>query len=359
MTPLRAVVAGAGRMGRAWIATVTGSPEVELAGVADLDEAAARAAVAAVGAPDLPVGADVVALARATGATAVIDVTAPAAHHPVTTAALFAGLAVLGEKPAAATLPEALSLAAASEVTGRLFMVSQNRRWNPQLAALRELVAALGPIGTVTTEFFRAVRLGGFREAMAHPLLTDMAIHHFDAVRYLLGADPVSVSCRSWNPPWSWYAGDAEASAVAEMTGGARYVYFGSWCSPGAQTSWNGSWRVQGELGSVRWDGDRAPGGDGTPGSGELGDEAVHGRPDGIAAALAGFARALRTGEPPMGEIHDNLNSLAMVTAAIESAETGRTVRIDDVLARARAAAIEAETRDDVRAALRRTRTAR
>jgi predicted dehydrogenase len=348
VTPLPVVVAGAGLMGRAWLACVEASPDAELTGVADLDVTAAREAVAALGRPDLPVGDDVVALARRTGARAVIDVTVPAAHHPVTMAALFAGLAVLGEKPAAQTVAEALSLAAASDVTGQLFMVSQSRRWNPQLHRLREMAGRLGAVGTVTTEFFRAPHFGGFREQMAYPLLVDMAIHHFDAARFVLGAEPVEVVCRTHNPPWSWFAGDADAAAVFAMAGGARYVYTGSWCSPGAETSWNGSWRVAGEHGAALWDGDTeprldaavpAPDGPASPYSG-------------IAGALAVFADALRTGVPPMGEVHENLMSLAMVEAAVESARSGTAVRLDDVLRRAWETALRDETRADVRAAL-------
>ena len=41
-----------------------------------------------------------------------------------------------------------------------------------------------------------------------------MAIHLFDAARALTGADPVSVYCDSYNPPWSWYEGPAAAAAV-------------------------------------------------------------------------------------------------------------------------------------------------
>jgi predicted dehydrogenase len=346
--PLRVVVGGAGNMGRLWLETVTASPEVELVGVADLDLAAARGAVASAGRPDLPVGGDAVALARQTGAQALINVTIPEAHHPVTTAALFAGLPVLGEKPVAENVSRALSLVAAAEVTGELFMVSQSRRWNPQLSTLRAMTARLGVIGTMTTEFYRAPHFGGFRDQMAHPLLIDMAIHAFDSARFLLQAEPVSAYCQAYNPSWSWFAGDANATAVFEMESGTRYVYNGSWCSPGADTSWNGAWRVSGEKGTALWNGDDEP--------------VLHAEDDlagfagspysGIGGALQVFVQALRTGERPSGEVHENVMSLAMVEAAVQSAETGRAARLDDVLERAYAQAIREEARADVRSVL-------
>ncbi len=54
-----------------------------------------------------------------------------------------------------------------------------------------------------------------------------------------------------------------------------------------------------------------------------------------------------------MGEVHENLMSLAMVEAAVESARAGATVRLDDVLHRAWETAVRDETRDDVREVLR------
>jgi predicted dehydrogenase len=346
--PLRVVVAGAGNMGRLWLATVTASPDVELVGVADLDLAAARAACASIGRPDLPVGRDPVALARQSAAQALINVTIPEAHHPVTTAALFAGLPVLGEKPVAETVSQALSLAAEAEITGELFMVSQSRRWNPQLSALRAMTAQLGPIGTVTTEFYRAPHFGGFRDQMAQPLLVDMAIHAFDSARFLLQAEPVSAYCQAYNPSWSWYAGNANATAVFEMETGTRYVFTGSWCSPGADTSWNGTWRVTGERGAALWNGDDEP-----VLAAEMDVVAANRSPySGIAGALQVFAEALRSGARPSGEVHENVMSLAMVEAAVQSAEAGHAVRLDDVLDRAHAQAIRDEARGDVREAL-------
>ena len=346
--PLRVVLVGAGHMGRVWLTTITASPAAKVVGIVDLDVGAARAAAADAGRPDLPVGPDAVSLARETGAQALINVTIPEAHHPVTTSALFAGLPVLGEKPAAEDVSRALSLAAAAEVTGELFMVSQSRRWNPHLSALRTMTGHLGAIGTVTTEFFRAPHFGGFRDQMAHPLLVDMAIHAFDSARFLLDAEPLSTHCRTYNPAWSWYAGDANAVAVFEMERGTRYVFNGSWCSPGAETSWNGTWRVSGEKGTVLWNGDDEPVLDG-----DVDIHAVDPSPySGISGALDVFLEALRTGQRPSGEIHENVMSLAMVEAAVQSAATDRAARLDDVLEQAHAKALRDEARADVRRAL-------
>jgi hypothetical protein len=53
-----------------------------------------------------------------------------------------------------------------------------------------------------------------------------------------------------------------------------------------------------------------------------------------------------------MGEVHENVLSLAMVEAAVRSAETGQRVLLDDVLADAHAEALRTETNPDVRDAM-------
>ncbi|MEZ2388419.1 Gfo/Idh/MocA family protein [bacterium RCC_150] len=339
-TPLRVVVVGAGGMGRAWLNAVERSPLAELAGIVDLDLETARAAAAAIGRPDLPVSAGTAVLASDVGAQAVINVTVPVAHHPVTIEALAAGFPVLGEKPVASTVAQGLSLAAASELTGQLFMVSQSRRYNRHLFEAKQLASALGTVGIVTAEFFKAPHFGGFRDTMDHPLLLDMAIHQFDMARFLLDADPVSVFCEEYNPSWSWYRGDAGATAIFEMTGGERFVFTGSWCSPGQETSWNASWRISGEHGTVLWDGDNEPRVDsiGVPVEGESNDPGQE-----IAGSLRDFVAALRTGRTPMGQVHQNIMSLAMVEAAILSASTGTRISVDALLGESYEQAVSTE----------------
>ncbi|MGO4470970.1 Gfo/Idh/MocA family protein [Arthrobacter sp. M-10] len=367
--PLKVLLVGAGAMGHTWLGAVEASPLVELSGIVDLNLDAARASAASIGKPDLPVGRGTAQLASDVGAQAVINVTVPAAHHPVSAEALFAGLPVLGEKPVASTVAQGLSLVAAAELTGQLFMVSQSRRYNRDLFAGKALAGGLGRLGTLSADFFKAPHFGGYRDQMEHPLLLDMAIHQFDMARFLLDADPVSVFCEEYNPAWSWYRGDAAAVASFEMSGGERFVFNGSWCSPGQETSWNAAWRLGGENGTVVWDGDNPPTVTPSSPADAAADIAVEdtvqvhapvhpGRrvveepgPD-VHGSLHEFVSALRTGTPPMGQVHANILSLAMVEAAIESAATGWRVQIDALLERSYEEAVRDEKRQDVAAVL-------
>jgi predicted dehydrogenase len=54
--------------------------------------------------------------------------------------------------------------------------------------------------------------------------------------------------------------------------------------------------------------------------------------PPDIAGSLGDFLRALSGGTTPMGECHDNINSLAMVAAALESARRHQRVEIAEIL---------------------------
>ena len=49
---------------------------------------------------------------------------------------------------------------------------------------------------------------------------------------------------------------------------------------------------------------------------------------EGIDGSLRDFLNALRTGDTPQGECHDNIKSLAMVFGAIESASSGKKVKM-------------------------------
>src|SRR5699024_8744721 len=236
--------------------------------------------------------------------------------------------------------------------TGELFMVSQSRRHNPHLRETRRLADQLGGAGIVDTRFHRAPRFGGFREAMDHPLIVDMAIHAFDAGRVLIDGNPVSVRASSYNPPWSWYAGDAAATVTIAYDTGAVHTYSGSWCAPGRETSWNGEWSLSCPQGSVHWDGEASP-----TAQPEGAQEIIGRRPDGtdlweLEASLAEFCAALHTGTTTDSEVHSNVWTQAIVEAAVRAADTGRQVQLSEVLDAALEAARQLDSADGRSSAL-------
>jgi predicted dehydrogenase len=345
-SPIRLVLVGAGLRGRVWLQAVADSPDTELVGLVDLDPAVARRAADAVGFDTIPCARSLTEMLDQVDPDAVLDATVPAARHFVSSEALLAGLPVLCEKPLATSVSAGLSMIAAAELGGQLLMVAQSRRYFRTLTAFRRQVAAIGPVGLIECTFFRGPRFGGFRDHMPYPLLIDMAIHHFDLARDLTGCDPVSGYCESYNPAWSWYAGDAAARASFEMTDGSRFGFTGSWCSPGLETSWNGSWRVSGAAGTATWDGDNAPVAAAADGSEIV--AAPGDGPEDLAGALAEFVAAVHSRTIPSGEAHSNVLSLAMVEAAIRSAQLTRPVTIAETLDDAYAAALQAEQRAEV-----------
>jgi predicted dehydrogenase len=331
----KALIVGAGGMGRAWGKNLAACDEVAVVGWVDIRAEAAESAAAELGFAGIYTGADLERALAEIRPDFVVDVTVPEAHHDVTLAALAAGVPVLGEKPMAANMEQARAMVAASERAGKLYMVSQSRRYNAQLHAMRRLIVEqIGALGILNSDFYIGAHFGGFRDEMASPLLLDMAIHTLDAARFLSGADPVAVYCEEFNPPWSWYRGNASATAIFEMSGGLRYTYRGSWCGDGRHTSWEAEWRAVGPHGTATWDGREAPVAEVVVGLADLHAQVeprtaeVLDMPAGIAGSLRDFLRALDTGATPMGECHDNIRSLAMVFSAIESAATGQRVAV-------------------------------
>ncbi len=341
MTDFRVVIVGAGGMGKAWGRNLRDCDLTDVAGWVDIRPGAAAAAAEEIGFTHVRTGGDLGKILADTKPDFIVDVTAPEAHHDVTIQALAAGIPVLGEKPMADSMEAAREMVAASERTGKLYMVSQSRRYDPRIQAYKRLIdSQVGEPGILNADFYMGAHFGGFRDEIPSPLLLDMAIHTFDQARYLCGRDAATVYCEEFNPSWSWFQGDSSAIAIFEMEGGLRYTYRGSWCANGRHTSWEGEWRAVGPKGTATWDGRTeimadvvaadvvvAPEGMFSK-TEERRVEIEEGIPSGIAGSLRDFVSALKTGATPMGECHDNIKSLAMVFGAIESSRTGRKVHI-------------------------------
>ena len=336
---VRAVLTGCGSMSQTWLQAARDLPQLEIVGLVDLAEAAAHGRAEQYGLDRAMISTQLEDVLACMSPDVVFDVTVPEAHYDVTMAALAHGCHVLGEKPMADSLPRATQMVEAARAAGRIYAVIQNRRYNAKIRHFQAMLQAggIGRLTTLASDFYIGAHFGGFRDQMAHVLLLDMAIHTFDAARFLTGADPVAVYCKEWNPAGSWYAHGASAVAVFEMTGDIVYTYRGSWCAEGLNTSWDSAWRALCDGGSATWDGESAPDAAMVVGRGGFISETAPCEPptlapgdkvDGHASIIREFVRCVESGATPETVCTDNIKSLAMVFAAIKSAETGARVAV-------------------------------
>jgi predicted dehydrogenase len=337
----RAIVVGAGGISNAWFPPLK-QEGVEVLAVVDIRKESAEAQIAKYELT-AQASASLGRMIRKHKPDFVVDLTIPEAHCNVTIAAMKAGCNVIGEKPMAASMAQARRMVAAADKYGRMYMVSQSRRWDAKHDRVKLAVRSgcLGQLTTINCDFYLGAHFGGFRDAMPSPLILDMAIHHFDLARYMTGADPIAVYAKEFNPAGSWYKGDVAASCIFEMSNGVLFTYRGSWCAEGCHTSWNGDWRIIGDKGTLLYDHDQDPAGQVV-----AGDEGLHPplKPlevpasqlqfGGMHGALREMLAFLRTGQKPQTECHDNIQSLALVLGAVESSKKRRRIKINALGAR-------------------------
>ncbi|WP_224549637.1 Gfo/Idh/MocA family protein [Mesorhizobium sp. CA16] len=337
---MRVVLAGCGAMSKHWLDAVKQIDGLAIVGLVDLDAERAQARAREYALSDAVIGTNLDAVLDQTKPDAVFDVVVPAARREVALSAFAHNCHLLTEKPLADSPDNARAIVEAARRAGRIHAVVQNRRYVANVRRIRRFLdsGAIGKPTSIHADFFVAPHFGGFREEMAHVLLLDMAIHTFDAARYMVAGEPASVYCQEWEPVNSWYRQGSSASAVFDLGGGKIFTYAGSWCADGFRTSWEGSWRIVAERGSLLWDGHDglkaeviASGRDGIIDKTqpiEVPPLDPADRVDGHLGIIRDFMHAIETGAEPETRGADNIKSLAMVFGAIESAESGRRVTI-------------------------------
>lgn len=337
MKRFRVVVAGCGGMANVWMAYALEQDDVEIVALVDIHIGAAESMAERYG---LACGcfSDISEAIRIANANLVLDITIPASHKTITMTALSSGCDVLSEKPMGVSMEEAREMAACAESSGRMYAVMQNSRYLKNIRALKSLLTGgcIGQPGFIAADFFLGPRNVGFRSLMDSPLIMDMAIHTFDQVRFITGADPVSVYCHEFNPAGSWFKGNAAAVCIFELSDGTVFSYNGSWCAKGVQTSWESDWRITGSLGTAVWDGRNVPYYEIDADAAEqTGSDTVYTRieaesawqgKEGHHGCLEEMFAALREGRDAETVCTDNIKSVSMVFAALKSAATGQKI---------------------------------
>jgi predicted dehydrogenase len=323
-----------GGWGRSWAEELLKHPELaRTVGYVDVVPEMLRLLQKDVGIDDRLCFPSLAEAIAATDAEAVLVTTALPGHAPVAIEALEAGKHVLVEKPIAPSIADARRMIDAANASGVTLMVSQNYRFYPAAQTAARLIreGTLGPVGAVSLQFRKygntADPEGHTHYGIEHPLLLDMSIHHFDLMRFLLDAEPVSVTSVASNPPWSHFVEAPAAVTTVRFPDGVTVAYEGSWVSTGAPTTWAGDWRIECELGSIEWTGRD----DLTTNSDRVVLRRRGKKPDELRlpklekfdrpGSLQEFRNAIREGRSPATSGESNLGTLALTLAAMASAD--------------------------------------
>lgn len=329
---------GCGGIAGIHLQAIAQEARVRLIAVADVDAERARAAAEKYGAEEVHGSWEPI---WQNGEIEAVDLCLPHdLHAPAAIAALAAGKHVLVEKPIANTVAEAEAMIEAARAHERILMVGHVKRFNRAAVTMQRNIAA-GHIGEPFS--FEAIWYGP-REIMpgipwvqkkaeggGGPLM-GFGTHHLDLLRWFFGevAEVAAFTTRG-------VIRDAEVEDTAVVSlrfrSGVIGVLHFSWAR--TVESFCEHLRVLGTKGEVVvTDGERVT----MASESRFGDRELHTldpaeeagdlAEEAFAAQFGHFIDCIETGATPLTDAESARNTVAVIEAAYESAETGRTVTV-------------------------------
>jgi predicted dehydrogenase len=262
----------------------------------------------------------------------VVDITPhPSDRLPIMEVALKAGKHVLSQKPFVLDLEEGRRLVALARDNGVKLAVNQNGRWAPHLAYMREAVRA-GLVGEVISTHVSIHWNHGWIagtpfEKIEDLILYDFGIHWFDFLRSVTGRRAQRVHAMVSPAAGQTAKAPLLAQVLVQLEGGQASLVFDGGIPFGPRDTTY----VGGTTGSLQSDGP------------DLGRQIVTlttaagvARPrlegtwfnDGFRGAMGALLVAIEDDTEPANGAEENLDSLALAFAAIESRRTGREVAV-------------------------------
>lgn len=365
-SPIRFAIVGCGVIGRLHAEVITKDPDLELAALVDIDEAAASATadlVETFGGQRPDVMTDLDAAFARSDIDAVAVCTPSGVHARAAVAALKAGKHVVVEKPLDVSLVAAREVAAAADAAPQLVtsVISQHRL-DPGSVVIAQAIAQ-GRLGTMTSamasvawwrgqSYYDSGNWRGTLDLDGGGALMNQGVHTVDLLVWFLGC-PVEIFAHT--AMLAHERIDVEDTAVATIrfaSGALAVLHATTAAYPGLTVRLS----VHGTRGSAVLDNDRltyfhaAAAGDVGADRGALGDgnqarelvgdiestERV-GDPEGFfrghARQYADLAAAIRGEKAPAVTVSDATTALATVRAVYESARLGRPVSFEEILA--------------------------
>jgi myo-inositol 2-dehydrogenase/D-chiro-inositol 1-dehydrogenase len=324
---LSIAVIGAGRIGRIHAPNVAAHPGARLAGVADVDAAAAKRLAEACGARAL-------SLDEAFTADAVLIGSPTPTHADFIERAAAAGRAIFCEKPIDLDANRVRTCLEVVRRAGVPLMVGFNRRFDPHFAALKRRMDA-GDIGELELLTIFSKDPGpppiSYIESSGG-LFRDCMIHDLDMARFLLGEEPVELhaaaSCLV--DPAIGVAGDVDTAVATLRTASGKLCQISN--SRRATYGYDQRIEAHGEKGLLRAGNVTATTVELANAAGFATDPALPFFLERYAEAyrleLDAFVTAVAAGQAPKPNGEDGLKALLLADAATRSAQTGQAEKL-------------------------------
>jgi predicted dehydrogenase len=337
LVAIKIIQIGAGIRGRHWAQFIAAHPDVECVGFVEPAQESVKLLKGIVGdqAPCFP---DIDTALRAVKPDAALVVTPSATHATVTLRCLDAGLTVMVEKPLAPSVAEGRQVLARARAVGKQVIVAENYRFWPAertiLRLLREsFLGRLDNAVMIDRRKQPSSVEGPWFGQIEYPQLQEIATHHFDSLRGFFGAQPKSITVRTWNPAWTDYRHGAHTEAFIDFDNvHVQYVGtllsqrygFSLWIEGERGVLWTNRKLVAFRPGGSRWfrpmRNDKVPKGDERP------------YPQGGTTSLLNSLRdAVLHGTTAETRGDDNIWTVAMVDAGKISDRERRTVDLSEV----------------------------
>lgn len=274
---------------------------------------------------------------------------ANAFHAPITIDALNHGKHVLCEKPMAITLKDCEEMLIAAKQNGKRLLIDHNQRLTPAHKKAKQIISS-GELGRVISfaatfghkgpEMWSADKSSNTwffkKNAAAFGSMADLGIHKIDLMRYLIGADVKNVFSRLATldkkfPDGTPIEVDDNSVEILTFENGALGTVTTSWTHYGEECN---SSTLYCEKGTLKLYHDPRYSlqiiyADGTKANYEL--DRIQTNDDAqqrSSGAIDQFVDSILTGKPSLLDAEDILNSMRVVFACLESAESGRVVEL-------------------------------
>jgi predicted dehydrogenase len=266
----------------------------------------------------------------------------PAAHEAVVDAALAHDMDILSEKPIADSMEASVRIAQKVQAAGKKMGVTMSHRFDQDKSTLRDELRSgdYGPLDYLVCRFGCDARQfgfwGKFRHEIPNVLMVEAAVHHLDILADLAGAKCVDLYAQTWNPSWGEYAGDSQGLVTMRFENGARATYEGAMTNVNG-LNWWGQEHIRAEceratlildhrqIERFQYDAEVR--------NGHREVVPLSERPSwGHWWLMEQFLDWLDGGEPMPTNVEDNLQSVALIFAAIESSRSGQPVAVQEFL---------------------------